>query len=92
MNSNKLCGKEYLGYIHVNENDRGIPGTVLVPFKEFFVALKDINYDGNCVIESFDPLFEELNSNCAIWRSFAESGEALAIEGLANLKKIAEEI
>ena len=23
----KTCGKEYLGYIHVNENDRGIPGT-----------------------------------------------------------------
>ncbi len=88
----ETCGKDYLGYIHVNENDRGIPGTGLVPFKEFFLALKDIGYDGPLVIESFDPGFEELNGLCAIWRKFAESGEALAIEGLANLKAIAKEI
>ena len=86
------CGKEYLGYIHVNENDRGIPGTGMVPFREFFTAVKDIGYEGPLTIESFDPSFEELAGNCAIWRKFAESGEALAIEGLANLKKIAKEV
>lgn len=88
----KTCGKEYLGYIHVCENNRGIPGTGLVPWKEFFVALKEINYEAPLVIESFDPGFEELNSLCAIWRKFAESGEQLAIEGLSNLKQIALEI
>lgn len=85
----KTCGKDYLGYVHVNENDRGIPGTGLVPFKEFFTALNEIGYDGPLVIESFDPSFEELSGNCAIWRKFADSGEELAIQGLANLKKIA---
>ncbi|GHU82332.1 isomerase [Spirochaetia bacterium] len=88
----KTCGKEYLGYVHVNENDRGIPGTGLVPFDEFFRALLGIGYTGPVTIESFDPSFEELSGNCAIWRKFAESGEALAIEGLANLQKIAEKI
>jgi len=88
----KTCGKEYLGYIHVNENDRGIPGTGLVPFKEFFKAIVEIGYTGPLTIESFDPSFEELAGNCAIWRNFAETGEALAVEGLANLKKIAESI
>lgn len=88
----EACGKEYLGYVHVCENNRGIPGTGLVPFKEFFTALKKIGYDGYCVIESFDPSFEELNSQCAIWRKFAPTGEELAVRGLANLKKIAEEI
>ncbi len=88
----EVCGKEYLGYIHVCESNRGIPGTGLVPWKEFFTALKDIGYTGPLVIESFDPGFEELNSLCAIWRKFAESGEALAIEGLKNLKTIAAEI
>ena len=48
-----------------------------------------MGYDGPLVIESFDPSFEELNGNCAIWRKLAESGEQLAVEGLANLKKIA---
>ena len=88
----EACGKEYLGYIHVCESNRGIPGTGLVPWKEFFTAVKDIGYTGPLVIESFDPGFEELNSLCAIWRKFAESGEALAIEGLKNLKAIATEI
>lgn len=83
------CGKEYLGYIHVNENDRGIPGTGLVPFKEFFLALDTIGYNGPLVIESFDPSFEELSGNCAIWRKFAETGEELAVKGLYNLKAIA---
>ncbi len=85
----KACGKEYLGYIHVNENDRGIPGTGLVPFREFFQAVREVGYEGPLTIESFDPGFEELNGLCAIWRKFAETGEALAIEGLANLKSIA---
>ena len=50
------------------------------------------DYFGPLVIESFDPSFEVLNSLCAIWRRFAESGEALAIQGLRNLKAIASEI
>ena len=82
------CGKKYLGYVHVCENNRGIPGTGLVPWKEFFEALIKIGYDGPLVIESFDPNFEELTRLCAIWRSYADTGEELAIKGLKNLKEI----
>jgi D-psicose/D-tagatose/L-ribulose 3-epimerase len=88
----RMCGKEYLGYIHVNENDRGIPGTGLVPFKEFLSAVAEIGYDGPLTIESFDPSFTELAGNCAIWRTFAPTGEALARDGLANLKAIAAQL
>lgn len=91
-NAVETCGKKYLGYIHVNENNRGIPGTGLVPFKEFFKAVQAIGYDGPLVIESFDPSFEELSGNCAIWRKFANSGEELAVKGLANLKAIAAKL
>lgn len=84
----KTCGKEYLGYVHVCENNRGIPGTGQVPWGEFFTALKHVGYGGPLTIESFDPNFEELNRLCAIWRKFADSGEELAIKGLHNLKKI----
>ena len=82
------CGKQYLGYVHVCENNRGIPGTGLVPWKEFFEALIRIGYDGPLVIESFDPNFEELTRLCAIWRTYADTGEELAIKGLKNLKEI----
>lgn len=82
------CGKAYLGYVHLCENNRGIPGTGLVPWLEFFGALAEIEYEGPMVIESFDPNFEELNRLCAIWRTFAESGESLAIEGRDRLTSI----
>jgi D-psicose/D-tagatose/L-ribulose 3-epimerase len=84
----EICGKEYLGFVHVCENNRGIPGTGLVPWKEFFTALKSINYTGPLVIESFDPSFQEINRLCAIWRKFAETGEELAVQGLKNLREI----
>lgn len=88
----ETCGKDYLGYVHVCESNRGIPGTGMVPFREFFTALKNVGYTGPCVIESFDPGFEELNGQCAIWRKFADTGEELAVKGLANLKVIADKI
>ncbi len=88
----ETCGREYLGYVHVCESNRGIPGTGLVPWKEFFTAIKSIGYTGPMVIESFDPSFEELNRLCAIWRKFADSGEELAVQGLKNLTRIASEI
>jgi D-psicose/D-tagatose/L-ribulose 3-epimerase len=84
----QTCGKEYLGYVHVCENNRGIPGTGQVPWKKFFTALRKIGYTGPLVIESFDPGFEEINRLCAIWRKFADTGEELAVKGLQNLKKI----
>ena len=84
----ETCGKQYLGYVHACENNRGIPGTGLVPWGELFGALRKISYDGPLVIESFDPGFQELNRLCAIWRKFAETGEELAVQGLRNLKAI----
>jgi D-psicose/D-tagatose/L-ribulose 3-epimerase len=88
----ETCGAAYLGYVHVCESNRGIPGTGLVPWKEFFRALKKVGYLGPLVIESFDPSFEELSRLCSIWRKFADSGEALAVAGLRNLKAIAAEV
>jgi D-psicose/D-tagatose/L-ribulose 3-epimerase len=88
----ETCGKEYLGYVHACESQRGIPGSGLVPWKEFFTALKKIGYDGPVVIESFDPSFEEINRLCSIWRKLADSGEDLAIKGHRFLKGVMQEV
>jgi D-psicose/D-tagatose/L-ribulose 3-epimerase len=88
----ETCGKKFLGYVHVCENNRGIPGTGLVPWREFLAAIQGVGYTGPLVIESFDPSFTELNGMCAIWRKLAESGEQLAVEGLRNLTRIAKTI
>ena len=88
----EACGEEYLGYVHACENNRGIPGTGLVPWKEFFAVLKKLSYNGPLSIESFDPSFEEINRLSAIWRKFADTGEELAVQGLRNLKEIEQSL
>ena len=88
----EVCGKEFLGYVHVCENNRGIPGTGLVPWEEFFRALKDIDYQGALTIEAFDPNFKELNKATATWRYYTDTGEELALQGLRNLKEIEKRI
>lgn len=86
------CGKDYLGYFHACENNRGIPGTGHIPWKDIFATCREAGFFGPFVIESFDPGFEELAGQCAMWRWYAPTGESLAIQGLANLKKIAASI
>lgn len=81
-----LAAGPRLGYVHTNENQRGIPGTGLVPWLEVFTALKKIGYDGCLTIESFDPTNEELARMGSIWRKLADSPEQIAREGLAFLK------
>jgi D-psicose/D-tagatose/L-ribulose 3-epimerase len=82
---------ELLGYVHACENQRGVPGSGLVPWKDFFQALRMVGYDGCITIESFDPDMERIAKLCCIWRKLAESPEALATEGLKYLKGVYEE-
>jgi len=83
---------QHLGYVHACENQRGIPGRGLVPWKEFFLALKDIGYDDCITIESFDPDMESIAKLVCIWRKLAESPEQLATEGLVFLKEVYGEV
>lgn len=81
-----------LGYVHACENQRGIPGTGLVPWLDFFRALRHIGYDGCVTIESFDPNMENIAKLCCIWRKLAESPEQLAAEGLRFLKSVYQQV
>jgi len=79
---------DMVGYIHACENQRGIPGTGLFPWKDFFEALKYIQFNGCITIESFDPNMESIAKLCCIWRKLADSPEQLASEGLAFIKDV----
>lgn len=81
-----------LGYIHACENQRGIPGSGLVPWVPFFQALKQVGYDGCITIESFNPEIESVAKLCCIWRKLADSPQQLASEGLAFLKGAYERV
>lgn len=80
-----------LGYVHVCENQRGIPGSGLMPWTIFMKAIKQVGYDGYMTIESFDPDIESVAKLCCIWRKLADSPEQLATEGLRFLKQAYQE-
>jgi D-psicose/D-tagatose/L-ribulose 3-epimerase len=77
-----------LKQVHSCENDRGAPGSGNVTWDETAQALKDIDYEGPVVIESFTPEVKSIARAAAIWRQLAPSPEALAEDGLKFLKKL----
>jgi D-psicose/D-tagatose/L-ribulose 3-epimerase len=76
-----------LVHVHTCENDRGAPGSGHVPWDDVAQALKDIDYQGACVIESFTAKVETIARAAAIWRPLAESQDSLARDGLAFLRQ-----
>ena len=82
-----LCGHR-LGHFHACENDRGAPGSGSIRWDEVARALTDTNYQGSVVIESFTNQVKSIAKAAAIWRSFEESQDALATNGLAFLKQL----
>jgi D-psicose/D-tagatose/L-ribulose 3-epimerase len=79
---------EKIYHFHACENDRGVPGTGQVRWAEIAAALKDVQYDGPVVIESFTDQVKEIARAVCIWREIAPSQDAIAEQGLAFLKKI----
>ncbi len=78
----------HLKHFQVAENDRGTPGTGHLPWDDVAKALRDINYQGRVVIETFSDRVEAIARAAAIWRPLAPSSELLAREGIAFLRSI----
>jgi D-psicose/D-tagatose/L-ribulose 3-epimerase len=81
-----------LKHVHTCENDRGIPGSGNVQWQAVFEALRDLDYDGWLVIESFGFSIKEIAAAACIWRDLAPSPEAIAFEGVQFLKKMASRV
>lgn len=79
----------YLKNVHTSENDRGTPGTGHIPWAGVFQAMRDVQYDGWLVIESFAYTVKEIATAASIWRDLAPSPEHIAFEGLKFLKQSA---
>jgi D-psicose/D-tagatose/L-ribulose 3-epimerase len=79
---------EKLFHFHACENDRGVPGTGQVRWDDVAKGLKDIQYDGPVVIESFTSQVKEIARAVCIWREIAPSQDAIAGQGLKFLKNL----
>jgi D-psicose/D-tagatose/L-ribulose 3-epimerase len=77
-----------MGQLHACENDRGAPGSGHVPWDEVAQACRDIGFNGPFVIESFTNKVKSIAKAAAIWRTFADSQDALAEDGLRYLRTL----
>jgi D-psicose/D-tagatose/L-ribulose 3-epimerase len=85
----RTVGK-HLKCVHTCENDRGIPGSGHVEWKEVFQALRDLKYDGWLTIESFGFALPELSAAAAIWRDIERTPDSIAFEGVQFLKSMVQ--
>ena len=84
----RKIGKELLCHVQGNESDRGTPGTGHLDWKGINIALKEIDYDGAIVLETFGAPSKELARAACIWRPLANSADELASEGVAFYKQV----
>jgi len=77
-----------IGYVHISENDRGVPGSGHVAWDATFDALVAIGYDGWLTVESFGDALPNLAAATKIWRPLFDSQEQVATEGLAFMKRM----
>ena len=85
-----VSAKDKISHFHVNENDRGTPGTGHIPWNEVFRALKEVKYNNIITIESFVDDTIDIASVAAIWRKLAPSAEMLAQEGYKFIKEMSD--
>jgi D-psicose/D-tagatose/L-ribulose 3-epimerase len=76
---------------HACANDRGTPGEDHQPWAEIAAALRDARFWGPVVIEAFTPEIKEIARAVSIWRPLARSQDALAADGLRNLRAVFRE-
>lgn len=77
-----------LGHFHACGCDRGTPGNDHINWGGIASALREINYDGSVVIESFTKDVKVIARAAAIWRQIEPSQEAIAADGVKFLRKL----
>ncbi len=78
-----------LRYVHVGESHRGYLGTGTIDFDTFFATLREVEYNGPVVFESFSSavVHPTLSNQLAVWRNLWDDGEDLARHAYAFMTK-----
>lgn len=82
---------EHLGYVHLSESNRGVPGRGTLDWQGTFAGLKAVGYDGIMTLESFVYHAPEIAAGLAVWRPVAERPEDVTEVGLPFLAEKARE-
>jgi len=81
-----LAGKK-LKHVHITESHRGMLGEGTVNWDELFNALKEINFEGNLVLENFSSSIPGMQQMVSLWQKSPYDAEELALGSLKFLKK-----
>lgn len=75
-------------HFQASENDRGTPGVGHTDWAGVVAALRDIDYPGSVVVESFLPTVKGIARAVSLWRPVAESMDALAADSVRFLRPL----
>lgn len=80
-----LAGKK-LKHVHITESHRGMLGEGTVNWNELFKALKEINFEGNLVLENFSSSISGMQQMVSLWQKSPYDAEELALGSLEFMK------
>jgi len=86
-----LTAGERMGYIHLSESHRGTPGRGTVDWDGVFSGLKEINFTGALIMESFVDLNPDIARATCMWRKIVTDPEAMIRDGVTFLSNKARE-
>jgi len=78
------CG-HWLGYVHLSESNRGVPGRGTIAWDDVFRALAGTGFGGIVTLESMNHVDPDIASGLAIWRPVAEPADDVIDAGLPFL-------
>lgn len=81
-----LAGNK-LKHLHMTESHRGMLGEGTVNWNELFKALKEINFEGNLVLENFSSSIPGMQQMVSLWQKSPHDAEELARGSLEFMKK-----
>ena len=80
---------KHLGYVHVSEANRGVPGRGMINWADAFKALVAIGYTGTLTLESMNHVDKDIAGGLAVWRPVAENPDDVIDAGLPFLRETA---
>jgi len=81
-----LLGDRLWG-LHACENNRGVPGRGLVPWKEIFTALAENHFDGYVLMETYNSSLPGFAPSRGMFHNVCPDGAEFVQEGLEFLRR-----
>ncbi|RZK82296.1 MAG: sugar phosphate isomerase/epimerase, partial [Pedobacter sp.] len=81
-----IASGKLLKHIHITESNRGMPGEGTVNWNELFRGLKEIDFEGNLVLENFSSSVPGMQQAVSLWQPSAHDADELAKGSLAFIK------